>query len=101
DTASPERPVHLIGHDWGSIQVWEAVTDPAMGNRIASFTSISGPCLDHMGHLLRAQLRGARGALWNQLRKSWYIGAMHLPGAATHTAHRRLARHWPEFTRKF
>ncbi|MCI5104082.1 MAG: alpha/beta fold hydrolase, partial [Algiphilus sp.] len=26
DTVSPHRPIHLVGHDWGSIQSWEAVT---------------------------------------------------------------------------
>lgn len=46
DWASPHAPVHLVAHDWGSIQSWEAVTDPALSGRIASFTSISGPCLE-------------------------------------------------------
>src|SRR5262245_45927210 len=27
DAVSPDRPVHLVGHDWGSIQAWEAVLD--------------------------------------------------------------------------
>src|SRR6202044_2599183 len=38
---SPRSPVHLVGHDWGSIQGWEAVTRELLGGRIASFTSIS------------------------------------------------------------
>src|SRR5689334_14547632 len=45
---SPDRPVHLVGHDWGAIQAWPGVTDPAFASRVASFTSISGPCLDHI-----------------------------------------------------
>ncbi|WP_186092158.1 alpha/beta fold hydrolase [Burkholderia gladioli] len=64
------RPFHLVGHDWGSIQSWEAVTDPAMRGRILSYTSISGPCLDHV---FRARLK------LRQSLKSWYIAFFHLP----------------------
>jgi pimeloyl-ACP methyl ester carboxylesterase len=49
DATSPDRPVHLAGHDWGSVQAWEAVTTDRMAGRIASYTSMSGPCLDHTG----------------------------------------------------
>jgi pimeloyl-ACP methyl ester carboxylesterase len=44
---SPQTPVHLVGHDWGSIQGWEAVTSGHLTGRIASYTTISGPPLDH------------------------------------------------------
>src|SRR5690606_41343842 len=47
---SPDQPVHLVAHDWGSIQAWEAVTEPRIQPLLASYTSISGPCLDHVGH---------------------------------------------------
>lgn len=43
DALSPGRPVHLVGHDWGSIQAWEAVTEPGAEKRIASYTSLSDP----------------------------------------------------------
>jgi pimeloyl-ACP methyl ester carboxylesterase len=48
EAVSPGRPVHLVGHDWGSIQSWDAVTTPAFASRIASYTTISGPSLDHV-----------------------------------------------------
>ncbi|USB86606.1 alpha/beta fold hydrolase, partial [Burkholderia cenocepacia] len=70
DATCGGRPFHLVGHDWGSIQCWEAVTDPAFRGRIASYTSISGPCLDHV---FRAKLR------LKQSLKSWYIGFFLLP----------------------
>ena len=55
DAVSPDRPVHLAGHDWGSVQAWSAVTDPDTQRRFASYTSISGPSLDHMAAWLRAR----------------------------------------------
>ena len=56
-TVSPDRRVHLVGHDWGAVQGWEVVQTPAFAERIASFTSVSGPCLDHTGVMLRNRAR--------------------------------------------
>ena len=95
DWASPNAPVHLIGHDWGSIQGWDGATDPALAARIASFTSISGPCLDHAGYWLRQQWRNNRASLLSQLAKSWYIMAFHLPMLPALAWHTALGRRWP------
>lgn len=46
--------VHLLAHDWGSIQGWAAVTDDSVMGKIASFTSISGPHLNYAGSFLRS-----------------------------------------------
>ena len=83
EATSPGRPVHLVAHDWGSVQAWESVTDPAFASLIASFTSISGPCLDYVGHQSRADLRSGdlerlRAAL-RQMRASWYVAMFQLP----------------------
>ena len=81
---SPSRPVHLVGHDWGSIQGWEAVTTDRMAGRILSYTSIGGPGLDHVGQWVRARATLRPRALGQLLRQglhSWYIGLFHLPGA--------------------
>lgn len=94
DAVSPDRPVHLVGHDWGSIQGWEAVC--TMPHRFASFTSISGPCLDHAGRWLRGKVRrptprNLRQAGAQALR-SWYIAWFRSP-LAPHTGWRpRTAR---------
>jgi NAD(P)-dependent dehydrogenase (short-subunit alcohol dehydrogenase family)/pimeloyl-ACP methyl ester carboxylesterase len=85
DAVSPHSPVHLVGHDWGSIQCWEAVTDPETQSRFASYTSISGPSLDHTGFWIRDRMKprpSAIAALLRQQLKSWYIVAMHVPGLA-------------------
>jgi pimeloyl-ACP methyl ester carboxylesterase len=79
---SPDHPVHLVAHDWGSIQGWEAVTTEAVAHRFASYTSISGPPLDHAGQWVRRHrtlrpsdlLRTARQAL-----HSWYIAFFQVP----------------------
>lgn len=80
---STERPVHLLAHDWGAIQVWHALTGQWLRGRVGSFTSISGPCLDHAGHWLRARLRRptlrALRELATQLVSSWYIAFFQLP----------------------
>lgn len=57
DAVSPDRPVHVLAHDWGSVQTWEAVTTPGAEKRIASFISVSGPSLDHLGAWTKEKLR--------------------------------------------
>ena len=96
---SPRRPVHLVGHDWGSIQTWESVCSPRFEGRIKSFTSISGPCLDHVGHWMRAGLLSADPRRWGkvlgQLAHSWYIGVFQLPVIAPAAWRLAGGRHWP------
>ncbi|MFM9702997.1 alpha/beta fold hydrolase [Streptomyces galilaeus] len=99
DAVSPDRPVHLVGHDWGSIHSWESVTGSRLAGRIASFTSISGPCLDHVGHLIRARLRPRHPDLPKMLRqaaRSWYIAYFHLPLLPALTW-RALGHRWRAF----
>lgn len=81
DAVSPEKPVHVLAHDWGSVQMWEAVCEPRAVARIASFTSVSGPNLDHLGRWMRAKL--SRGAAWGpftQLLSSAYTFLFMTPG---------------------
>jgi pimeloyl-ACP methyl ester carboxylesterase len=79
---SPNAPVHLVAHDWGSIQGWEAITDGRLNGRIASYTSISGPPIEHAAIWARKH-RSWRAAdlrlTLNQAAHSWYIAAFHLP----------------------
>lgn len=95
---SPDRPVHLVAHDWGSIQSWEAVTHPDAPGRIASYTTLSGPCLDHMGHWIRHRLAHPTprhlAQLAVQAAHSWYIATFHLPGLAPAAWRLGLAGRW-------
>lgn len=67
--------VHLLGHDWGSIQAWAAVTDDSVMAKVGSFTSISGPHLRYAGKFLRsARTPRTIVAVARQLVSSGYIG---------------------------
>lgn len=66
-----DGPVHLVGHDWGSIQGWAALGDD---HGFRSYTSISGPDLGHVGAWRRHP-----GAFVRQAAHSWYIGAFQVP----------------------
>jgi pimeloyl-ACP methyl ester carboxylesterase len=74
---------HLVGHDWGSVQLWDAVaaesTDRRLTGRIASFTSISGPSLDHAAWVSRHS-HGRRRAVLAQQLHSGYIAWFCTPG---------------------
>ncbi|MCO8068671.1 alpha/beta fold hydrolase [Acinetobacter schindleri] len=78
----PAQSFHLVAHDWGSIQSWESVTDPRFEGRILSFTTISGPCLDHAAFWMRNQFKHNRSRFFKQLSKSWYIAMFQLPWLA-------------------
>ena len=94
DAVSPGVPVHLAGHDWGAIQSWEAVC--AMPERFATYTSISGPCLDHAAYWTRTGLRHPSGVpkVARQLLHSWYIAAFHTPVLPELFWRHVLARRW-------
>ncbi|MGP4843479.1 alpha/beta fold hydrolase [Marinobacter sp. 1Y8] len=83
DAVIPDQMFHLAGHDWGSIQSWESVTSGPLQERIQSYTTISGPCLDHIGYWMRKRVKqpsvGRVRQLAKQLASSWYIGAFHVP----------------------
>jgi NAD(P)-dependent dehydrogenase (short-subunit alcohol dehydrogenase family)/pimeloyl-ACP methyl ester carboxylesterase len=78
DAVEPHRPVHLLAHDWGSVQVWPALTDDRLQGRIASFTSMSGPSLDQAGAWMRAARHHPLASL-RQLADSYYTLLFQLP----------------------
>ncbi|MFE1196540.1 SDR family oxidoreductase [Streptomyces olivaceoviridis] len=100
DAVSPDRPVHLVGHDWGSVQSWEFVTVGCTQGRIASFTSISGPSLDHFGHWINARVKRPTprrvGQLLGQGAKSWYVYLLHTPALPELAWRGPLGTYWPK-----
>ncbi|MFI6033924.1 SDR family oxidoreductase [Streptomyces sp. NPDC051315] len=104
DAVSPGRPVHLVGHDWGSVQAWEFVTVERTRGRIASFTSLSGPSLDHFGHWIDRRLRRPTprrvGQLLGQGAKSWYVYLLHTPALPELAWRGPLGKRWPGILRR-
>ncbi|MFI0357897.1 SDR family oxidoreductase [Actinomadura sp. 9N407] len=83
DEVGGPDPVHLVGHDWGSVQGWEAVIGDRLAGRIASFTSISGPARPHVAEWTRRTARsGSRGLaeVAGQARRSVYMPVFMAPG---------------------
>ena len=78
DATAPGEKVHLLAHDWGSIQSWGAVTDERFADRLAGFTSISGPSLDMAGAWVRRFDTHPISSL-RQLAMSSYIGLFQAP----------------------
>ncbi|MGV9694243.1 SDR family oxidoreductase [Streptomyces sp. NPDC003470] len=104
DAVSPGRPVHLVGHDWGSVQAWEFVTVRRTEGRIASFTSMSGPSLDHFGHWIGRRVRRPTprrvGQLLGQGAKSWYVYLLHTPVLPELAWRGPLGKRWPGILRR-
>ncbi|MFJ9540033.1 SDR family oxidoreductase [Streptomyces sp. NPDC101225] len=104
DAVSPGRPVHVVGHDWGSVQSWEFVTVRRTEGRIASFTSLSGPSLDHFGHWIDQRLKRPTprrvGQLLGQGAKSWYVYLLHTPVLPELAWRGPLSKRWPGLLRR-
>jgi pimeloyl-ACP methyl ester carboxylesterase len=77
DAVSPDEPVHLVGHDWGSMQLWQPLSDPRLRGRVATFTSISGPSPDYVSAWLRD--RSHLGASVRQVLASTYMVLFQVP----------------------
>ncbi|MET9530157.1 SDR family oxidoreductase [Streptomyces sp. NPDC006649] len=99
DAVSPGKPVHLVGHDWGSVQSWEFVTVPRTEGRIASFTSMSGPSLDHFGQWIKKRMSRPTprrtAQLLGQGAKSWYVYLLHTPVLPELAWRGPLGKWWP------
>lgn len=104
DALLPGRDFHLAAHDWGSIQSWESVTTGPLTTRILSYTSLSGPCLDHAGYWMRERLGSLslarQGQALRQLASSWYVSMFQLPVLPELIWRTAMGRLWPVFLRR-
>ncbi|MFD3656012.1 SDR family oxidoreductase [Streptomyces sp. NPDC058620] len=104
DAVSPDRPVHVVGHDWGSVQAWEFATVKRTEGRIASFTSMSGPSLDHFGHWIKQRMSRPTprrvGQLMGQGAKSWYVYLLHTPVLPELAWRGPLGKQWPRILQR-
>lgn len=84
---SPGEPVHVLAHDWGSAAMWEYLARPGAADRVASFTSISGPSIDHLNRfitsgLLRPWNPRRFGRALSQFLSFSYMGFLSIPVVA-------------------
>jgi len=70
DALSPDRPVALVGHDWGAV-----ITYVASARAPARFRAAVAMSVPHPAVFVRALATPA------QLARSWYMLAFQLPGA--------------------
>lgn len=87
EALAPGQPVHVLAHDWGSTGVWEYLARPGAEDRVASFTSVSGPSGDHLARFvldgLAAPYRPRRfGRALTQLLRLSYMGFFSIPVVA-------------------
>jgi NAD(P)-dependent dehydrogenase (short-subunit alcohol dehydrogenase family)/pimeloyl-ACP methyl ester carboxylesterase len=54
---SPGEPVHVLAHDWGSVGIWEYLKRPGANDRVATFTSVSGPSQEQLVDYIFSGLR--------------------------------------------
>ncbi|MBJ7341310.1 SDR family oxidoreductase [Mycolicibacterium sp.] len=81
---SPDAPVHVLAHDWGSVGIWEYLARAGAGDRVASFTSISGPSADHLnrfvvGNLARPYRPRRFARALGQLLRLTYMAVFSVP----------------------
>lgn len=104
DAVSPARPAHLVGHDWGAFQCWEALAGERRHSRIASFTAVAGPRIDDVRAWALRRLRhpspASLGRLAGQARRSWYVAAAQLPRLPELALRRGFERAWPAALRR-
>lgn len=100
DAVSPGQPVHLVGHDWGALQGWEALDSERLRGRIASYCA-GTPSLDHVGTWFQQRLRRptprALGQVTSQMVGSAYMLLFQLPLLPELAWRHVLGRHWPAF----
>jgi NAD(P)-dependent dehydrogenase (short-subunit alcohol dehydrogenase family)/pimeloyl-ACP methyl ester carboxylesterase len=96
DTVAPGEPVHVLAHDWGSAGMWEYLARPDAHDHVASFTSLSGPSVDHtnrfvMGNLKRPYRPRRFMQALGQMGRLTYMGAFSVPVLAPLVVRKVLA----------
>lgn len=95
---SPNKKVHLVGHDWGALQGWEAVFDQNLQEKIQTYTALA-PSLDHAGLWFHQHLRslklGKQLIAVKQLLSSSYMAFFNFPIIPELSWKMGLAKRWP------
>lgn len=96
---SPHQSVHLVGHDWGALQGWEAVLADRLKSQIASYTALA-PSTDHVGWWFHRQLaQGNLQGYFNVIKRvsaSSYMAMLQIPVLPELTWRLGLGKVWPK-----
>ena len=103
NSVSPNKAVHLVGHDWGALQAWEAVLDDQLKIQIKSYTAMT-PSIDHVGWWFKRQwksgtLQGYRNVI-QRLAGSSYMAMLQIPVLPELTWFAGLSYIWPKLVGK-
>ncbi|MCH7387533.1 alpha/beta fold hydrolase [Acinetobacter modestus] len=94
---SPDQAIHLVGHDWGALQAWEAVLGDRLKPQIASYTALA-PSADHVGWWFQRQLaqRNFQGYfnVAKRITASGYMAMFQIPILPELTWHLGLDKLW-------
>ncbi|MCU4413306.1 alpha/beta fold hydrolase [Acinetobacter sp. WU_MDCI_Axc73] len=97
DSVSPNQAVHLLGHDWGALQGWEAILDDRLKAKVKSYTALA-PSLDAVGMWFRDRfislnpLQHIQGI--KQMVSSSYMVFFNLPVIPEFVWKIKLAEQW-------
>ncbi|MGB5886468.1 MAG: alpha/beta fold hydrolase [Acinetobacter venetianus] len=93
---SPNKPVHLVGHDWGALQAWEAVLDDRLKDQVASYTAMA-PSADHMGWWFKRQWAQKHYfSVIKRMVSSSYMPMLRIPVLPELTWRLGLHKVWPK-----
>jgi len=96
---SPNQPIHLIGHDLGALQGWEAVLDNKLKDYIKSYTALA-PSIDHVGIWFKEHINSKHPAqvfaAMKQMISSSYMLFFNIPFIPELSWHLVLGKAWPQ-----
>ncbi|MFV5342377.1 alpha/beta fold hydrolase [Acinetobacter oleivorans] len=99
EQTSPQQPVHLIGHDLGALQGWEAILDDKLKPYIKSYTALA-PSIDHAGMWFKENLNSKelarKFAAIKQMISSSYMLFFNIPIIPELSWYLGLSKIWPQ-----
>lgn len=99
EQTSPQQPVHLIGHDLGALQGWEAILDDKLKPYIKSYTALA-PSIDHAGIWFKENLNSKEPArklaAIKQMISSSYMLFFNIPIIPELSWYLGLSKIWPQ-----
>lgn len=93
---SPSASVHLVGHDWGALQAWEAVLGDRLKDQVASYTAMA-PSADHVGWWFKREWSKKNYfSVLKRIVSSGYMPILRIPLLPELTWYLGLDKVWPK-----